>query len=247
MIRISDYSLRAKIVFIATGVFIGLLVSAQLKSSVPNSSYISDEIAVRQQLIKSYTDDEAILKSKIVSLRDKIEQQQESTKSSLEKNNIDLLNSLKSDLGLKIDQGAGIEITLNDGLFVNRDSTDAINDSLVQASDLRDIVNLLRAGKATSIAINDQRIIASTPITAVGNTILVNNFHVLPPFTIQAIGDDDQMLQLVNNSSLLPDLSKRIKDGKIRFAIKKKSGLSLPLYSGDLGVKYMSEPNQSVQ
>ena len=91
MINFSDYSLKAKIAFVVTGVFIGLLVSTQLKSSVPTTSYISDEIAVRQQLIKSYTDDEALLKSKIVALRDKITAQQDSTKSSLEKNNIDLL------------------------------------------------------------------------------------------------------------------------------------------------------------
>ena len=68
MINFSDYSLKAKIAFVVTGVFIGLLVSTQLKSSVPTTSYISDEIAVRQQLIKSYTDDEALLKSKIVAL-----------------------------------------------------------------------------------------------------------------------------------------------------------------------------------
>ena len=104
-------------------------------------------------------------------------------------------------------------------------------------------MNLLRAGKAKSIAINDQRIIATTPITAVGNTILVNNFHVLPPFTISAIGDTDQMLQLVNNTSLLPDLSRRIKQGKIQYSIKNKSGLSLPVYTGDLEVKFMNEPN----
>ena len=89
------------------------------------------------------------------------------------------------------------------------------------------------------MAINDQRVIASTPISSVGNTILVNNFHVLPPFTITAIGDEELLLQRFNDPKALPDLVKRTKGQKIQLNFKANAGLVVPEYSGDFRLKYI--------
>jgi uncharacterized protein YlxW (UPF0749 family) len=238
-------SWRTKGVFIATGVVIGLLVSIQFRSSIPNSSYIYDELAIQKQLIKSYIDDQALLKSKIITLRGKIEETQAQAKSTQEKNNLETLQSLKKDIGLETVKGAGVEINLNDGMFVNRENTETLDQALIHASDLRDIVNLLRAAKVEAIAINDQRVIATSPITSVGNTIMVNNFHLLPPFTITAIGDPELIQQQLNDKGDLPDLQKRVKEGKIQYSIKSKSILTAPVYNGNLNPKYLTEVNKA--
>lgn len=237
-------SWRTYTVFVVTGIFIGLLVTAQVKSSVPSTSFIYDQLAVQKELIKDYVDDQARLKSKIVTLRAKIEENQEKIRQSSKDNNLEILKELKSDIGLSSAKGGGVEIKLNDGLFVNRENIAEVDQSLVQASDLRDIVNLLRSAKATAIAINDQRVIASTPISSVGNTIMVNNYHVLPPFNITAIGDRELIIPLLNDENQLPDLQSRIAQFKIQYSAEAKDNLNLPIYNGNLTTKLLTEaPN----
>lgn len=239
--QIMNLSWRTYGVFIITGVFIGLLVTAQIRSSVPSSSYIYDQLAVQKDLIKSYIDDQALLKSKIVSLRSKIEENQQKIRESSRSNNLEILKGLKKDVGLESVQGPGVEIYLNDGAFARRENIENIDQSLVQASDLRDLVNLLRTAKAQAIAINDQRVIAGTSITSVGNTILVNNFHLVPPFNIAAVGDAELIMQRLSDAAALPDLQKRAKDLKIQFSAKAKDGLNIPVYNGNLTLKFINE------
>lgn len=150
-----------------------------------------------------------------------------------------MLKELKAQLGLSSMRGPGVEMLADDGLFVNRENPDTISQSLIHASDLRDIVNLLRTAKAQAIAINDQRIIATTSITSVGNTILVNNFHLLPPFTITAVGDPELIVQRLNDPSALPDLQQRAEDLNIQLSAEIKEGVLIPEYTGNLNIQYL--------
>ena len=112
---------------------------------------------------------------------------------------------------------------------------------LIHAADLRDIMNLLFSAQADGVAINDQRVIASTPISSVGNTILVNNFHVLPPFVITVVGDRELLMQRLNDAKALPDLEKRARSQKISYGYKPTENLTLPVYNGDFRLEY-TEP-----
>lgn len=228
-------------VFVLTGAFIGLLLTVQFKSAVPSASYFYDELTAQKELIDSFLADQGLLKTQIVSLRSEIDVTQESAKEAVQTNNLETLKTLKKEVGLDMAKGAGVQITLNDGLFVNREGADTISQSLVNASDLRDLVNLLRSAKVDAIAINDQRVIASSSITSVGNTILVNNYNLLPPFNIIAIGDADLIMQRLNDSSTLPDLKKRVSELKIQFSAEDVAHLVAPVYNGNLSIKLIKE------
>lgn len=239
-------SWRTYLAFVITGIFIGVLVTAQVRSSMPTSSYIYDQLAVQKELIDDYIGDQALLKSKIVTLRTKIDENQAKIRQTSKDNNLETLKGLKSEVGLETAKGAGVEISLTDGMFVNRENIETIDQSLVAASDLRDIVNLLRAAQATAISINDQRVIASTPISSVGNTIMVNNYHLLPPFNITAIGDGELIMQRLNDPQSLPDLLKRSKELKVRFSAQAKDNLNVPVYNGNMTVSFLQQaPNHT--
>lgn len=233
------FSWTVQAAFVVTGVLIGVLVTAQFKSSIPASSYPYDEYKVQQELIKSYTDDQAVLKTKILNLRKEIDDKQKQSGVTVQKTNLDTLEQLKSDIGLGTAKGNGLVITLDDGAFAQRASSEGSETFLVHAADLRDIVNLAFSAQADALAINDQRVIASTPISSVGNTILVNNFHVLPPFTVTVLGDKDFLLQRFNDVTSLSDLNKRAKAQKISFSFLPKDNLALPVYNGDFRLKYV--------
>ncbi len=241
--RMADFDLswKTKLVFVVTGVIIGLLVTTQFRSSIPTSSYLTDELEVQKQLIKSFMDDQALLKSKLVALRQKIDDQQQKLSASTKNTNLEILDGLKKELGLNQEKGPGVEINLNDGAAASKMKGEEVSQFLVNAADLRDVVNLLRTTKPEAIAINGQRVIASSPITSVGNTIMVNNFHLLPPFKITAIGDVDVMSQRLKDKVSLPDINKRVKENRISFSFKELDSLIAPVYNGDFVFKYIAE------
>jgi len=238
------YNWKVQLTFVFTGVLVGMLVTAQFKSAIPASSYPYDEYKIQQDLLKSYNDDQAVLKNKILNLRKNIDDKQKQTGASVQKNNLDVLEQIKQEIGLESTKGDGITITLNDSPFSQRANNEGSDQFLVQAADLRDVVNLVFSAQADAVSINDQRVIASTPISSVGNTILVNNTHVLPPFNISVIGDKDLLNQRLNDPTALPDLEKRAKGQKIEYSFQPQTNLVIPIYSGDFPLKYVQAANE---
>lgn len=228
--------------FMITGLLAGMLLTWQFLSKAPlQLNFPSDEIKAKEDLLKSYLDEQSYLMSKIVSLRKEVENAQGKVESTTQTANFSLLEGFKKDLGLTEVNGPGLEITIDDGHLLTRaEKTEVKDTNLVQASDLRDIVNLLSAAKADAISINEQRIIANSPISSVGTTILVNNSHIAPPFVINAVGDSDMMLQRLLNKTLLPDIYARRAKANIGFEIAKKSGISIGIYNGDLKSNYLN-------
>lgn len=220
------------IVLATTGTLLGVLLVWQFNTQAPlDSNFPSEELVAREELFKSFLDEQSYLQSRIVSLRKEIEEYQAGLDTQIEKANLQILEDLKAKIGLTKAFGPGLEIVLDDGQK---------EDTYVQASDLRDLVNLLNAANAEAISINNQRIIAQTPITSVGSNILVNNSHIAPPFTISAVGDSDIMIQRITNKSLLPEVYERVRIKKIIFEIYKKNNLEIPIFNGDLKTNYLN-------
>lgn len=233
---------RFSATFLIFGLLAGTLLTWQFLSSAPlKLNFPSVEVEARDSLLKSYLDEQSYLQSKIVTLRKEIETAQEKIQVRAQTANFALLDSLKRTIGLSEIKGPGLEITIDDGHLLNRaQDVEVSNTDLVQASDLRDIVNLLSAAKAEAIAINGQRVIATSPISAVGTTILVNNAHVAPPFIISAVGDTDLMLQRLLNKALLSDIYQRRAKANITFEIAKKNGISIGIFNGDLKSNHLN-------
>lgn len=226
--------------FLITGLLIGILITWQFQNEVPaGSSFAVDEIEARQGLLKEFLDEQAYLQSRIVTLRKQIEDSQKTINAQTEKVNLDILEDLKEDIGLTAIAGRGIEITLDDSPFALREGINVTEEELVQASDLRDIVNILSAADALAISINDQRVIATSPISSVGTTILVNNAYIAPPFVIHAVGDPEMFVQRILNEKLLPSIYERSAKSKLIFQVALRDFVKIPIYNGDFKVNYL--------
>ena len=55
------------------------------------------------------------------------------------------------------------------------------------------VVNALWAGGARAISVQDQRVISTTGIKCVGNTVILHGRVYSPPFVIEAVGDVPRM------------------------------------------------------
>lgn len=231
---------KFQIAFVITGVFVGLILVAQLKTATPvGGSYPLDVLNSQRELIKSFIDEQALLKGQIVSLRDEIDEGQRKNQEITKSVNFETLDKLKEKIGLTALRGDGVSILLDDSPFARREGLDSMSPSLVHASDLRDIVNLFRASHAKGIAINDQRITPTTAITSAGGSILINNFHVAPPFNVSAVGDSEVLVQQFLSKNLLKDLKQRKNDNHIKLELTIKKNLLLPIYNGELRTKFL--------
>ncbi|WP_448060832.1 DUF881 domain-containing protein [Cellulomonas hominis] len=86
--------------------------------------------------------------------------------------------------------GPGLRITLEDADVPDPESDP---DSRVQDIDLQVVVNGLWASGAEAIAVNGQRLSATTAIRSAGSAILVDVVPLVGPYTIEAIGDPSEL------------------------------------------------------
>lgn len=102
------------------------------------------------------------------------------------------IQALKAASGLTEISGPALEVVLNDAPRLPGSSLPAgvtPDDVVVHQQDVQAVVNAMWRGGATAITVMDQRIIATTAIRCVGNTLLLQGRVYSPPFVITAVGD----------------------------------------------------------
>lgn len=155
---------------------------------------------------------------------------EEDTKS---ENKIKDINKL---LGLTEVVGDGIVIILDEDKEI--EATELIDASklLVHEEDLLNIVNELFNAGADAVSINNQRIVSSTAILCDGNIIRVNGEIVGAPFTIQAIGHQGALWNLLRPQGYLQWMAN---DGVLVTA-EKVQNITIPKYEGIYSYSYLA-------
>jgi uncharacterized protein YlxW (UPF0749 family) len=83
--------------------------------------------------------------------------------------------------------GQGVLVRLDDSTLRSLPPQEDPNNYLIHDYDLRDLVSALWAAGAEALAVNDQRVVATTTVTAVGPAILVNDTRLSPPFEVRVV------------------------------------------------------------
>ncbi len=214
-------------------------VTLQYKSVTKNNSLQSDRAKrnddLQNQLINA--NKEIIdLKLENMQLTTDIEAyRSEAAKSS------DGSNALKKELdnarmmaGLTDVSGSGVTVTIADSKAPSPSDEDN-SAYIVHDSDLRDIVNELCAAGAEAVSINSERIVSTSSIRCVGNTILVNNKRCAPPFEIKAIGDSSTLESGLNIRGGVIDVLRLY---KIEVNVTKMSKINIGKFGGTLGFRH---------
>ncbi|BCJ40150.1 membrane protein [Actinoplanes ianthinogenes] len=102
------------------------------------------------------------------------------------------IGNLEAATGLAPVQGSGAKIVLGDGpTSVDPVTGERRTEGLVKDTDLQLAANALWAAGAEAIAINGQRLTATSTIRQAGEAILVDTRPVTTPYEVVAIGPDD--------------------------------------------------------
>ncbi|HZK55130.1 MAG TPA: DUF881 domain-containing protein [Desulfosporosinus sp.] len=152
---------------------------------------------------------------------------------------IEQLRDAKMKAGTIEVSGPGLRITLDDS---KREAVGEENPMLflIHEQYIRGIFNALWIGGAEAIAINGQRVTTNTEVFCSGSYIKINGTRQMPPYVIDAIGDESDLsvaLDLQLTWILLGDLQKQ--NGITR----KPDALStVVIPAGSLREYYFAEP-----
>ncbi len=104
------------------------------------------------------------------------------------------LDHLRAPTGLSALVGPGLVVELDDAPL-GQDNPDGVDPNLlvVHQEDIQAVVNALWAGGAEGISLQGQRIITTTGIKCVGNTVVLQGVPYSPPYKIAAVGNSTQM------------------------------------------------------
>ncbi|HZC70396.1 MAG TPA: DUF881 domain-containing protein [Jatrophihabitans sp.] len=140
--------------------------------------------------------------------------------------------------GLTQVHGPGVEVVLDDAPGqppgVNVDP----NQLVVHQSDLQAVVNALWAGGAEAMSIAGQRVIATSAVRCVGNTLLLNGDVFSPPFRVAAIGPSATMLQRLSSSPGVKLFREAAEFYGLGYTVSTQSRLELRAYTGPLTLNY---------
>lgn len=103
----------------------------------------------------------------------------------------------------------------------------------IHDSDLQLVVNELWAAGAEAVAVNDSRLVATTPIRAAGATIVVNFRPLSPPYRVTAIGADRARFEA---SAIARRFDRWTELFGLGFEVVERSSVSVPGYTGRVSI-----------
>lgn len=110
----------------------------------------------------------------------------------------------------------------------------------IKDDDLLKVLNDLRGAGAEAIAINDQRILATSEVRLAGSHINVNLARLSPPYKVVAIGPSGT---LKSSLELRGGLQEYLNDLGVLVTVESKDRVLVPAYTGALRFDY-AKPTQ---
>ncbi len=145
-----------------------------------------------------------------------------------------LLSQAAKSAGLTPVHGTGIVVSLDDSSLKSA-PTGNVNDLVIHSQDVQAVVNGLWGAGAEAIAINGQRLVSTTAVLCVGNTLLINGAVYSPPYDISAIGADRTKF---SNDRLVRQVRDDAQRFSLGFSVSREQPVNLPGYTGPTALKY---------
>ncbi|AKN69153.1 MULTISPECIES: DUF881 domain-containing protein [Streptomyces] len=196
---------------------------------------LSDLIQQRSRKNKELDESNATLRDSVESLA---ESDDGSTKAEDEK-----LGRLEKSAGTQELTGKAVTVTLNDappGATAKLPGyPEPQPDYLViHQQDLQAVVNALWEGGARGIKVMDQRLISTSAVRCVGNTLILQGRVYSPPYKITAVGDPDRLKRALAASKAIQTYMVYVNVYGLGWKVTDDGTVTLPGYSGTVDLHY---------
>ncbi|MDD9350425.1 MULTISPECIES: DUF881 domain-containing protein [unclassified Mumia] len=148
------------------------------------------------------------------------------------------VKALRGPAGFTEVSGPGLRVSLEDApREVDEPGLDP-NLLVVHQQDIQAFVNALWEGGASAVTLQGQRLISTTGIKCVGNTVILNGVPYSPPYVIEAVGDVGDLysgLDLSGAVEVYRDYADRYQLG---LSITTKAEIVAPAYAGTVDLQH---------
>ncbi|MGX6605415.1 DUF881 domain-containing protein [Micromonosporaceae bacterium Da 78-11] len=144
-------------------------------------------------------------------------------------------DTMRSPAGFTGLQGTGMTVTLNDSSRRGNDlgPNGPDNDDLVvHQGDVQAVVNALWAGGAEAMSIMDVRVISTSAVRCVGNTLLLHGQVFSPPFKITAIGEPTAMHRALESAEGVRQFRDAVADFGLGYTETVERNVTVRAYDG---------------
>lgn len=141
------------------------------------------------------------------------------------------IDEVAAPAGMTALRGPGLTAVLTDS-SLDESPTGDLNDLVIHEQDLQAVINALWAGGAEAMTVNGQRVLATTAIRCVGNTLLLHGAVYSPPYRIQAIGDVEDLRAQLDRDPAVGRFQEAVAKFQVGFGLTTEPELLLPPYEG---------------
>jgi len=144
-------------------------------------------------------------------------------------------DALRAAAGFTALKGPGLTVVLNDSprratdLGPNAPDND---DLVVHQGDVQAVVNALWAGGAEAMSIMDIRVISTSAVRCVGNTLLLHGQVFSPPFKITAIGEPTRMHGALDSAEGVRQFKDAVADFGLGYSETVERNVTVRAYDG---------------
>jgi uncharacterized protein YlxW (UPF0749 family) len=140
--------------------------------------------------------------------------------------------------GLLPVQGNGMRVELSDTpRTVDFPDVDP-NFLVVHQQDIQAYVNALWAGGAEAVALQGQRLVTTSGIKCVGNTVVIDGVPYSPPYVIEAVGEPLQLRAALNRSAEVETYRDYAEKYQLGLAEDEIGALHIEGYDGPIAFRY---------
>jgi uncharacterized protein YlxW (UPF0749 family) len=153
------------------------------------------------------------------------------------------LRALEKDAGSKPVAGQGVSVTLTDAPPNATAKIPGVpdpqpNDLVIHQQDLQAVVNTLWQGGAKGIRVMDQRLISTSAVRCVGNTLILQGRVYSPPYKVTAVGDRDALNKALNAAPAIQNYLQYVNAYGLGWKVDQHDTVTLPGYSGTVDLHY---------
>jgi uncharacterized protein YlxW (UPF0749 family) len=136
-------------------------------------------------------------------------------------------------------EGPGVEVQLTDSkLAVDKlPEGFSADDIVVHQQDVQAVVNALWAGGAEAMMIQDQRIISTSAVRCVGNTLILQGRVYSPPYVISAIGNQNNLKDALERSPTVSIYRQWVGAVGVGYDVTTRSKQTFPAYAGSINLE----------
>ena len=190
-------------------------------------------------LVRSQASHNAALQKEAAGLRAQVEDLSKANQTpGVTSSVISSASALAPSVGLEAVSGKALRVTLDDApLSENPDGVDA-NMLVVHQQDIQLVVNTLWSGGAEAMTIQGQRVISTTAVKCVGNTVVLHGVAYAPPYVIEAIGDLNAMQKALDTSEAVRIYKEYVSAYQLGWSVERAGQVTMPAYTGAVAVSH---------